>query len=119
VDKPPSPQPERTAPDPLKSSSPKDARGSPGAGDAPTSPSHAALGRDPVGISLRPKTVESPRACPPSPQSYGLGVPVGISMVRARMCLSRRKHRGNLHGLQSPCGTIQNLSRPDSTSGGS
>jgi hypothetical protein len=64
VDKPPSPQVERTVPDPPKPSSPKDARGFPGAGSALTSPSRAASGQDPA---------ESPGACPPSPQSYGLG----------------------------------------------
>jgi hypothetical protein len=64
VDKPPSPQVERTVPDPPKPLSPKDARGFPGAGSALTSPSRAASGQDPA---------ESPGACPPSPQSYGLG----------------------------------------------
>jgi hypothetical protein len=55
VDKSPSSQAERTTPDPPKPSCPKDARGSPGAGDAPTSPTHVVLGQDPAGTSSRPE----------------------------------------------------------------
>jgi hypothetical protein len=73
VDKPPSPQVERTVPDPPKPTSPKDAQGFPGAGSALTSPSRAASGQDPASTSSRLDPAESPGACPPSPQSYGLG----------------------------------------------
>jgi hypothetical protein len=44
VDKPLSPQAERTTPEPTKPSSTKDARGSPSDGGAPTSPTCAASG---------------------------------------------------------------------------
>jgi hypothetical protein len=67
VDKPPSPQAERTAPDPPKPSSPKDARGSPGVGGALTSLTRAASSQDPAGTSSGPELAESPRASPPSP----------------------------------------------------
>jgi hypothetical protein len=77
VDKPPSPQTERIAPDPPKPSSPKGVCGSPGAGGAPTSPTRAAPGQDPAGTSSGPEPVESPRASSPSPQSYGLGAAGG------------------------------------------
>jgi hypothetical protein len=60
-----------------KPSSPKDARVSPGAGGSLTSPSHAASGEDPTDTSSRLKLPEFPRASPPSPQSYGLGVAGG------------------------------------------
>jgi hypothetical protein len=53
----------------------------------------------------------------PSPMDSGLSM--GISMVRTHLCLSLKNHRNSIHGLQSPCGTTQNLSRLDSTSGGS
>jgi hypothetical protein len=67
VGKPPSPQAERTVIDPPKLSSPKSERRSPGAGGAPTSPTHATLGQDPKGTSSGPEPAESPRASPPSP----------------------------------------------------
>jgi hypothetical protein len=73
VDKPPSPQAEKTMPEPLKPPSPKDARGSPSTGDAPPSPTRAASGHNPTGTYSNPKTVESPVASPSSPRSYGLG----------------------------------------------
>jgi hypothetical protein len=68
----PSPQVERTALDPPKPLSPKEARGSHGAGGAPTSLIRAALGQDPVGTSSRSEPTESSKSTPPSPQSYGL-----------------------------------------------
>jgi hypothetical protein len=77
VNKPTSPQAERTTPDSPKPSSPKGAHGSPGAGSAPTSLTHAALGQDPARTSSGLEPVESPRASPPSPQSYGLGAASG------------------------------------------
>jgi hypothetical protein len=63
--------------DPPKPSSLKGARGSTGAGGALTSPTCATPGQDPIGTSSGPEPAESPRASPPSPQSYGLGVAGG------------------------------------------
>jgi hypothetical protein len=48
-------------------------QGSPGTGGAPPSPTHAALGHNPVGASSGTKPVESPKASPPIPRSYGIG----------------------------------------------
>jgi hypothetical protein len=70
--KPPSPQDERTVPDSPKPTSSKGVWGSPGAGGASTSPTHAAQGQDPAGASLVAKLTKSPRASPPGPQSRGL-----------------------------------------------
>jgi hypothetical protein len=64
VDKPLSPQAERTAPDSLKPLSPKGVPGSPGAGGAPISPTCAAPDQDPVDASLVPGPTESPEASP-------------------------------------------------------
>jgi hypothetical protein len=72
VDKPPSPLPERTAPDSLKPSSQKGEQGPPGAGGASSSPTYTTLGQDPAGASSVLEPTESPRASPPSPWSHGL-----------------------------------------------
>jgi hypothetical protein len=73
VDKPPSPQTEKTMPDALKPSNPNGAQGYPGAGSAPTSPTHATLDHDLVGASSVMGPAKSPRVSPPSPRSHGLG----------------------------------------------
>jgi hypothetical protein len=72
VDRPLSPQAERTAPNSPKPPSPKGARGSPSVGGAPTSPTHATPGQDPAGTFSVPETAESPRASTPSAKSHGL-----------------------------------------------
>jgi hypothetical protein len=72
VDKPPSPQAERTMPDSPKPSSPKGAQGSPSVDGALTSPNRTALDKDPTGACLVPGPTKSPRASPPSPRSHGL-----------------------------------------------
>jgi hypothetical protein len=77
VDKPPSPQAERIAPDSLKPSSPKGAHGSPGAGNALTCPTHGSPNLDPTSTPSVQKPSESPRASPPSPRSRGLGAAGG------------------------------------------
>jgi hypothetical protein len=69
VDKPPSPQTEKTMPE---SPSPKSARGSPGNGGAPSSPSRATSCHNPVGTSSGSEPDEFPEASPPSSRSYGL-----------------------------------------------
>jgi hypothetical protein len=80
VDKPPSPQADKTALEPLKPPSPKDARGSPSTGGAPPSPTHVVSGHNPVGASSGPEPAESPEASPPSPRSYGLGFAGGYEI---------------------------------------
>jgi hypothetical protein len=77
VDKPSSPQAERTVLDSPKHSSPKGAQGSLGAGGAPTSPTRAAPDQDPTGASSVLGPIEYPRASPPSPRSHGLGAVSG------------------------------------------
>jgi hypothetical protein len=77
VDKPLSPQAERTTPEPMKPSSTKDARGSPSDGGAPTSPTCAASGQNSTGTSSGSEPAESPEASPPSSRSYGLGATGG------------------------------------------
>jgi hypothetical protein len=74
VDRPPSPQVERTTLDSLKPSSPKGAQRSPGAGGTLISPTCATPSEDPAGASSALEPIESPRAPPPSPRSHGLGV---------------------------------------------
>jgi hypothetical protein len=56
------------------------------------------------------------------PQAPGLmdsGLPVGLSMMRARLRHSLRRFHDSVHRSQSPYGTTQTLSRPDSMSVGS
>jgi hypothetical protein len=77
VDKPPSPQTEKTTPESLKPPSSKSARGSPGTGGAPSSPTCATSGHNAVGTSSGPGPDEFPKASPLSPRSYGLGATDG------------------------------------------
>jgi hypothetical protein len=72
VDKPSSPQAGKIMPDSPMPSSPKGVQGSPDAGGAPTSPTHATPDQDPTNTSSVPGPTESPRTPPPSPQSHGL-----------------------------------------------
>jgi hypothetical protein len=72
VDKPPSPQAERTTPDTLKQSNLKGVRGSPSAGGAPTSPSRVAPIQDPADTSSMSEPIESSRTSPSSSRSHGL-----------------------------------------------
>jgi hypothetical protein len=60
-----------------------------------------------------------PEHLPQAPSPMDSGYLVGLSMVRARPCYSLRNLCDIVHGLQSLYGTARNLSRPDSTSGGS
>jgi hypothetical protein len=73
VDKPPRPQVEKTVPEPPKPPSQKDARGSPGVGGAPPSPTRAASSHNPRGYFLKPGANRFAKASPLSPWSYGLG----------------------------------------------
>jgi hypothetical protein len=57
---------------PLNPQSPKDSRGSPGVDGAPPCPTRAALSQNPVGTSSGLESIESLKASPPSPRSYGL-----------------------------------------------
>jgi hypothetical protein len=77
VDKLLSPQAEKIVPEPSNAPSPKDAQGSPSTGGAPSCPTHATSGHNPIGASSGLELAESPEASPPSPQSYGLGSAVG------------------------------------------
>jgi hypothetical protein len=119
MDKPLSPPAKKNVPETSKPPSPKDVQGSPGTSGAPPSPTHAALGHNPVGASLGPEPIESPETSLPSPSPMESGLPVGTKLVRARPCLSLKSHRSNIHGSRSLYGTTQNLSWPDSTSVGS
>jgi hypothetical protein len=77
VDKPPSPQAEKSTLEPPKPPSPKGAQSPTGADGALTPPSRAASSHDAVGTSPRPEPAEFPEASPLSPQSYGLRVTSG------------------------------------------
>jgi hypothetical protein len=99
VDKPLSPQAERTAPDSLKPSSPKGARGSPSADGAVTSPTRVASCPDPADTSSVPEPTKSPEHLP---QALGLmdsGLLVSLSMVRAHLCYSLGRFCNSAHGL--------------------
>jgi hypothetical protein len=72
-----SPQAEKIVPEPSNAPSPKDAQGSPGTGGAPSCSTRATSGHNPTGASSGLELAESPKASPPSPQSYGLGSAVG------------------------------------------
>jgi hypothetical protein len=98
VDKPPSPQNERTTPDSLKPSSPKGAQGSPSAGGASNSPTHTTLDQDPTGASSVLEPTESHRASPPTPGLMDLGQLVGLSEVRARPHHSLNRFHDNVNG---------------------
>jgi hypothetical protein len=67
VDKPLSPQAEKSVSESLKPPSPKGVQNSIGAEGAPTSPTHATLSHDAAGTSPRPEQAEFPKASPPSP----------------------------------------------------
>jgi hypothetical protein len=56
---------------------------------------------------------------PQAPSPMDLRLLVGLSLVRAHPFHSLRNLHDSIHGLQSLYGTTQNLSRLDSTSGGS
>jgi hypothetical protein len=118
VDKPPSPQAEKATLDSLKPSNPKGVRGSPGAGGALTSPTHAAPDHDPTGASSVLGPTESPRASPLSPGLKDSGPPMGLNVGRAHPGHNLRRFHDSVHGSLSLYGTIQTLSRPDSTSVG-
>jgi hypothetical protein len=116
VEKPSSPQAERMMPDSLKPSRPKGVQGSPGASGTPTSPTHYA---QMIILRVPPRCQDQPSPPEHLPQAPGLmdsGPLVGHNMVRAHLRHSLRRFHDNVHGLQSPYGTIQTLSRPDSTS---
>jgi hypothetical protein len=106
VDKPLSPQAEKTVPDSPKPSSPKGVQDSPGAGNVPTSPTLATLDHDPASASSLPGPTKSPKASPPSPWSHGVGLPLGRSVVRDRWSHSLRRFRDSVHRSQSSYGTI-------------
>jgi hypothetical protein len=72
VDKPLIPQTMKTTPKSLKLPSPKSARGSPGTGGAPSSPTRGTSGHNLMGTSSGPEPDKFPEASPPSPWSYGL-----------------------------------------------
>jgi hypothetical protein len=119
VNKPTSPQAKRTTPDSPKPSSPKGAHGSPGAGSAPTSLTHAAPGQDLARTSSGLEPAESPRASPQALSPMDSGLLVGLSMVRVHPCHNLRNLHNNVRGLHSLYGTTQTLSRLDSMSVGS
>jgi hypothetical protein len=72
VDKPRSPQAEKTALEPLRPPSPKDVQHSSHTGGALPSATHAASGHNPTCASTGLEPTESPEAYPPRHQSYGL-----------------------------------------------
>jgi hypothetical protein len=117
VDKPPRPQAEKTVPEPPKPPSQKDARGSPGVGGAPPSPTRAASSHNPRGYFLKPGANRFPKASPLSPRSYGLGSVGRYQPSEGSSVPQSEKSRISIHGLWSLWGTTQNSSRLDSTSG--
>jgi hypothetical protein len=119
VDKPPSPQVERTALDSPKTSSPKVCK----------APLVVAVLRHLQPVPPRARTLWVPLQCrnqmstpehlPQAPGLMDSGLPVGLSIVRGLLGRSLRRIHDKIHGSQSPYGTTQTLSRPDSTSVGS
>jgi hypothetical protein len=77
VDKPPSPQAEKSTPEPLKPPSAKGVSNPAGAKSAPTSLTQATLSHDAAGTSPRLEPDEFPEVTPPSPQSDGFGATDG------------------------------------------
>jgi hypothetical protein len=77
VDKPPSPQAEKSAPESLKPPSPSNEQGSTGTEGTPTSSFHGTPSHDTMNISQRSELTETPEVIPPSPWSLGLGAPGG------------------------------------------
>jgi hypothetical protein len=76
-DKPMNPHAKKTMLESPKPPSPRGTQGSPSASGAPSSPTQAASGSNLMGASSAPEPTESPKASPPSPRSYGLGVTGG------------------------------------------
>jgi hypothetical protein len=105
-------------PEPLKPPSPKDVQGSPSTGGAQPSPTRAASGHNNASASSGLEPAESPKHLPQAPGPMDSGLPMGTKLARARLCLSPKSHRSSIHGSQSLYGTTQNLSMPDSMSGG-
>jgi hypothetical protein len=95
VDKPPSPQAEKSAPESPKPSSPGNAQGPTGTEDTLTSSFHATLSHNTVNISQMVDPTEMPDVIPLSPWSYGLRAPSGphtcegssVPTSRAQLCL--------------------------------
>jgi hypothetical protein len=77
VDKPSSPQAEKTTLEPSKPPSPGGTQSPADVDGALTSPTHAALSRNARNSSPMLDPTERPERSPPSPQSYELGVPGG------------------------------------------
>jgi hypothetical protein len=78
VDNPPSPQVEKTTPEPSKPLSSTGAQGPIAAGGGtPTSPIHTAPGQDAADNSPRLQSAARPEMPPPNTQSHGLGTPGG------------------------------------------
>jgi hypothetical protein len=77
VDKPPSPQAEKSASEPSKPPSPKGVQNPTGAESALISLTHATSSHDAASTSPRLEPAEFPEAPPPSPQSDGLGATGG------------------------------------------
>jgi hypothetical protein len=105
VNKPPSPQAERTAPNSLKPSSPKGVQGSPGAGGALTSPTRVTPDQDPMDASSVPGPTESPEHHSRALSLMDLELSVDLNVVRAHPRHNPRRFHDNVHRSQSPYGT--------------
>jgi hypothetical protein len=102
VDKPLSPQAEKTTPEPLTHLSLTGAQSPISAVGTPTSPTHMASGWDAANNSPRPKSAKCPDMPPPSPWSYGLGALGGSQNgERSSMPQSRKQPRLFLHVAES------------------
>jgi hypothetical protein len=97
LDKPPSPQAEKTTPDSLKPSSPKDAQGSLGTGGALTSPTCSSLDQDPADASSVLGPIKSPRTYPQAPSLMDSEPLVDLNVEKARLRHSLRRFRDNVH----------------------
>jgi hypothetical protein len=118
VDKPPSAQGEKFAPAPSKPPSPGNAQGLTGTEGTLTSSFHNTSSHDTTNIPQRPEPTEMSEVIPPSPLSYGLGVPVGRIHVKVHPCVHLRHNRDRFRVLRSPCGTTQISFSPIFTLGG-
>jgi hypothetical protein len=103
VDKPQSPQAEKTTSEPPKPPSPKGVQGPINTEGASTSPTHVASSRDAASNSPRAIPTEFPEMSPPSRGPMDLGLPVDRNQAKARLWLGPSD---SIRVLQSPSGII-------------
>jgi hypothetical protein len=94
VDKPPTPNIEKIAPEPSKPLSPGGVQSSPGASGALSPSAKAAPSTNSAGAPPSPKMVESAKTSPPSPWSFGIGSVGSPSLANDPGFIKARLHIG-------------------------